>query len=397
MPIYRYTAINKIGERKKGKHEASNEESVKEYIKSIGFHPLKIEKRIGDRKISFGKQIGIKDIAIFCRQFYVMLDAGLPIIRCIEIIKGQMLNHRFREVLDAVYNELQKGRELSTIIADYTKDFPELLVHMIKVGETTGSLDVIMERMAIHFEREFEVTNKIKNAMRYPIFLLLVTGAMLVVIFTFVLPSFIGIYDTINVELPLPTRMLIAMNDSVRNVWYLYVGVILSIILLFKKLVVDSKNNVLDRLYLKIPIVNKTIRDITSSRLARTMSILFASGVSLTDVLDISKKLVKNNIVEKGLEEAKYETQKGNSLSKSIESIKFFDPIIISMIAIGEETGAMDTVLSKAANFFDQEAEHSIEKLITMIEPMMIIFIAVIVGFIVLSVALPMFSMMGSL
>ncbi len=397
MPIYRYTAINRHGDRKKGKHEAANEESVKEYIQSLGYHPLTVKRFIGDTQISLKQKIGTKDLALFCRQFYVMLDAGVPIIRCIRILRTQMANKRLKELLDQIYQELQKGRELSSIIGDHTKDFPDMLVQMVKVGEASGALDKIMERMAIHFEREFTLSNKIKNVMRYPLFLIGVTGAMLIVIFTFVMPTFINIYDNLNVELPAITRFMLNMSGVFSQNWYFILAAILLGILIFRRYIINGKNSLWDRFLLKVPVLNHAIKSVASARLSRTMAILFASGVSLTEILDITKRLVNNRIVERGLEHAKYETQKGTSLSRAVAQIGFFDPMIISMMTIGEETGAMDTVLHKAANFFDEESEYSIQKLVSMIEPMMIILIAVVVGFIVISVALPMFSMMGNI
>lgn len=400
MPIYKYTAINKSGAKITNDYSAKSQAEVMIMLKENEFYPIRVEEHIERKEIVLSdifNKITIKDIAVFCRQFYTMLNAGVTITSALDILRQQTENKKFRKIISDICEDVQKGSAFSEALKKRKEIFPDLLINMVEAGEVSGNLDTIMDRMANHFEKEFKINNKIKSAMVYPIILSVVAIGVVVFLLTSVMPTFIGMFTSSGVPLPVPTRILLGISSALQNYWYIFFIGIISITLginAYKK--TDGGKLLISRFKLAIPVLKDSNKKIITSRFTRTLSTLLSSGVPLLEALDIVSKVVGNVVIEKDISVAKEEVRKGSTLAKPIRETGHFPPMVTSMIEIGEESGALDDILEKTANFYDEELETAIQRMTTLIEPIMIVLMAVIVGFIVISMALPMFDMVNT-
>lgn len=397
MPQFKYQAISQTGKRLEGIQDANNESEVIALLKEKGYIPIKIfkqlDKDILKNSLSFEK-VKAKDLSNFCRQFYFMIHAGVTIASGLDILRKQIENKKLREALEGMYIDVQKGQELSQSMKKYENIFPQLLIHMTEVGEVSGNLDIIMDQMALHYEKESKIQDQIKNAMIYPVILGIASVLVVLFLLTFVMPSFVTMFETSGVELPGPTKVLIRISNFVIRYWYVLLAFTLLLFSLFR---IFSRTNrgrfVLDTIKMKIPIVNKAIEKIVSSRFASTLSILLSSGISLIEAMEVVSKVVRNKIVEDGLILASEEMRKGAELASALQRINFFPPLVISTIRIGEYSGTLDDILAQLADFYDSEVESAIKSLITALEPLMIVVMAVLIGSIVIAMVLPMFEL----
>jgi type IV pilus assembly protein PilC len=401
MPTYKYKAINKTGEKIEGNYTAKSKSEVIYMLRQNQNLPVKIEEVIEKENVlnfeSF-KKIKVKDIAIFCRQFYTMLNAGVTVLNVLDTLRYQTENKKLKAVVGEVYEEVQKGLTFAEALKKHQKIFPDLLINMVEAGEVSGTLDVIMDRMAVHYEKENKITNKVKGAMMYPIILSIVSILVVVFLLTFIMPTFVGMFEGSGVELPLPTRILLMISGIIINYWYFVFTALLLMILGIKKYIGTNNGQFLiDHIKFKIPIVKGTTQKVITSRFTRTLSTLLASGIPLIQALDIVSRIVGNVIVEKGILKAKEDVRKGVDLATPIKQMGVFPPMAESMIRIGEESGALDEILDKTANFYDEEVEAALQKMTTLIEPVMIVVMAIVVGSIVIAMVMPMFEMMNTI
>ncbi|WP_026475847.1 type II secretion system F family protein [Alkaliphilus transvaalensis] len=399
MPVFQYKAITKQGERVQGSHYAHDEGEVIAMLRQNLYYPVEIREMEEAKKItevSFARTINSKDIAIFCRQFYTMLHAGVPIVTCLDVLKLQTENKKLKTLLEDVSSGIQRGVTLSEALRTHRKLIPELLINMIEAGEISGNLDGIMERMANHYEKENKITNKIKGAMVYPIILSVVAVFVIVFLLTFVMPTFIGMFQDSNVPLPLPTRILLTISYTMTHYWYIYLFALMGLSLgVYQMMKSHQVRSFLDQMKFRLPIIKNTLQKIVTSRFTRTLSTLLYSGIPLIQALESTSKVVGNKVVEKGIIAAIEDISKGVSLAAPIKKIGVFPPMLISMIQIGEESGALDEILDKTANFYDDETEIALQKMTTLLEPLMIVVMALIIGFIVMAMILPMFDMLN--
>ncbi|MCF6464223.1 type II secretion system F family protein [Clostridium sp. Cult1] len=400
MAIYKYRAVSESGQIQEGYHEASSESDVLIMLKTNNYYPMSIEedKGTGFKKEIFTKKITKKDIAVFCRQFYTMINAGISIINCLDILEKQIENKRLKKSVYVVYEDVQKGMTLSEAMAKHENIFPALLINMVEAGEVSGNLDVLMERMAIHYEKENNIENKVKNALVYPIVLSIVAIAVVVFLLTVVMPTFIGMFESSGSLLPGPTRVILTISNLLKEYWYLFLVVVILIvtgIISFRE--TESGRVLVDNLKIKIPGVKKMSIKIITSRFTRTLSTLLSSGIPLLQGLDVVSKVVGNEVVSNKLNQAREDIRKGIPMSRTIKDIGLFPPMVDSMIKIGEESGALDDILYKTADFYDEEVETSLQKMTTLLEPILIIFMALIIGFIVIAMAMPIFDMVNTI
>lgn len=395
MRNFKYRAVSENGQVIEGYHEAQTEEEVVNMLKNNKYFPVNIEEETSaDISTSlFLKKVTKKDIAVFCRQFYTMLDAGIGVVEALDILKRQTENKTLKQTIDIVYEDVQKGLSLSEAMKKHEKVFPNLLINMVEAGEVSGNLDVIMERMAIHYEKEFNIENKIKNAFMYPIILSIVAISVVIFLLVVVMPTFISMFDESGTALPTPTRILLTISNWLKNYWYLFIGIALIVIfgiMILRK--TEEGRRFFDNLKIMFPgIKNMNIKIITS-RFTRTLSTLLSSGIPLLQALDVVSKVVDNKVVGDKLQLAKEDIRKGVPMSKTIRDIEIFPPMVDSMIGIGEESGALDDILYKTADFYDEEVENSMERMTTLLEPILIVFMGIVIGFIVISIAMPMFD-----
>ncbi|CAK7014409.1 type II secretion system F family protein [Tissierella sp.] len=398
--IYRYKAVSQDGEMIEGYFEGNEKSDVLAMLKGNNYLTVSIEKDIeAEAQIDiFSSKVKKKDLAVFCRQFYTMLDAGIGIVKCIEILEKQSENKNLIKALGALHENVQKGFTLSEGMKKHPKVFPALLINMIEAGEVSGNLDTIMERMAIHFEKENKLENKIKSALIYPIALAVVSIAVVIFLLVAVMPTFIGMFESSGQALPVPTQVLLNISNWLTNFWYIFIVIVVGMIAGFGTFrQTPIGRNFLDTLKLKIPIVKDTNVKIITSRFTRTLSTLISSGIPLLQSIDVVAKVVGNKVVHDRLAIAAENVRKGVALSRAINEMGVFPPMVDSMIKIGEESGSLDDILYKTADFYDDEVEVALQRMTSLMEPLMLVVMAVVIGFIVIAMAMPMFDMVNTI
>ncbi|KAB3527593.1 type II secretion system F family protein [Alkaliphilus serpentinus] len=403
MPTFSYKATTSEGKTVEGTFVANSKGEVVTLIRESNQYPINIieateGKNLNMNSFTIGGRIKVKDISIFCRQFYTMLNAGVSIIASLDILKKQTENKRLREAVANIYEDLQKGRTLSEAMKTKNNIFPDLFINMVEAGEASGNLDTIMNRMAEHYEKENKINNKVKTAMMYPLVLSILALTVVVFLLAFVMPTFVSMFEGSGVPLPLPTKILLNISNTLTTYWYFFVAATVLMVFSFKVFISteDGKYS-FDSFKLKIPVVSNTIKKVATSRFSRTLSILLASGISLLEALDIVARVVGNKVLEKVIHGTMEDVRKGAPLSKPIRNSGFFPPMLDSMLQIGEESGALDDILEKTANFYDDEVETAIQKMTGLLEPLMIVFMALIIGAIVIAMLLPMFDMISTI
>lgn len=400
MANFKYKAINSEGQRIEGSQSADSESQVREMLLSNQYYPLSIEKENSKNKISFSfnRKVKLKDIAIFCRQFYVMLDSGLSIGKALNILIEQGEKPKIREALIGVNGDLKRGETLANSMRKRKDVFPNLLTSMIDAGERSGNLDIILKRIAEYYEKETKIRGKIKSAMIYPIVLGVVAIIAITFILTFVMPTFVQMFEENNVDLPTSTKMVLGTSKMLGKYGIIiFLILVTAIILLGKYLKSEEGQYKLSIINLKIPVIKKLTQKIIVSRFTRTMGIVSSSGMSLVTSLEIVASVVGNKIAEKELLKVKEKVLKGEGLGDSIMKIKIFPPMLASMVKVGEEAGSLDSILDKTADFYDDELEREIQTATALIEPAMIVVMGIIIGFLLISILTPMFKMYNSI
>jgi len=399
MPDYKYKAITSNGAKIEGIHTCDSKDEVIELLRKNKEFPISIDEVIeGSTKITFFdifSKVKSKDISIFCRQFYTMLNAGVTIITCLDILRVQTDNKKLKMAIAAVYEEVQKGRYFSESLKDQSDVFPELLINMVAAGELSGTLDTIMSRMALHYEKENRITNKVKSAMIYPIVLACIATGVVVFLMAFIVPNFVSMFSAAGVILPLPTRIMLAMSKIVTH-YGIFIAVGLGIIIYALKSFFRTERGktISDTVKLRLPIIKGVTQKLYTARFARTLSTLMGSGIPLIQSLEIVSKVVQHKLVERGIIDAIEDVKKGVSLSVPIRNMGLFPPMVYYMVNIGEESGALDDILERTADYYDEEVDTAIQRMTALMEPLMIVVMAVIAGSIVISIILPMFDMM---
>jgi len=389
MPVYKYSAKNLQSKVIRGTMEASDAEVVRRTLRQNNEFALKIQVVEENKKSYRLKPMELSD---FSRQIASMMAAGITVIRAIKIMAERDIKPPLRKVYEILYQEIQRGNTLSFAMEATAGAFPELLVNMYKAGEASGQMEGTARKMADHYEKEHKLNGKIKGAMTYPAILFVVTIMVVILIFTVILPQFFTLFK--GIKLPLITQIMINISGSLTNYWLFYIiGTLIFIVLMKFLLGVPSVKEGLDKFKLKIPKVGKLLKIIYTARFARTLSSLYSSGLAMINALNISGSIIGNKYLEGQFPNAIAQVRNGEPLSASIATIKGFDPKLVSTIYIGEESGNLDEMLETVADSFDYEAEMATTRMVTFIEPVMIIIMAVIVGGIMLSVMLPIMTL----
>ena len=398
MPEFTFRARNLSGEAWNGAIEADSTEALQYLLNEKGFFPIQIkEKPEGFTFKSLFRSVKKKDLAVFCRQMSVIINSGVTVIESVQILAEQVENEYFREVLQAVGEEVQKGKMLSQSMEDYPAAFPEFLVNMIKVGEASGTLDEIMEQMANFYENEDRINRKVKSAMTYPAILGVMTIGVVTLLMVMVLPMFSSVLSEMGGEMPGITVVLMAIsNFMVHNIVYIAIAVVLLVLGFMTYTKSESGRLRFDALKLKIPLFKTVTIKVITSRFARSMGILLKSGINIINSMTIMSTLIGNRAVEQRFAESAEEVQEGRGISESLGRIGIFPPLLIRMVAVGEQTGELDQMLTRTSRFFDDEVEEAVTKMTTMIEPVMIIVLGGVIAVILLSIFLPMLSIMNS-
>ena len=395
MGKFKYRVMNSDGEKIEGSYEANSKDEVIDFISGNGYYPLMIEEISQSKniEIKFNSKVKLKDLSVFCRQFYTMLNAGVPILTCLEILSGQIENQKLREATKDINEEVEKGGVLSDAMKKHTDVFPDLLVALIASGEASGNLDAIMLRMATHYEKENKINNKVTSALIYPTILSFVAVGAIVFMLTFVMPTFTEIFKQSGTVLPWSTRFLLGLSDVIKNNW-IFIIILIGLSAFGLKIFLKSDQGILisSNLKLKLPILKKLNQMIIVSRFTRTLSTLIACGLPLIEALKIVSTVAGNKIAENALLKVRDKVMRGESLYSSMRESEIFPEMLYSMVKIGEETGSLDDILNKTADFYDDELESIIQTSVALMEPVLIVVMGLVIGFMVVSIMMPMFD-----
>jgi len=398
MPLFAYTAVDTGGRTVKSVMEADNEGLVLAKLRDQSLHCLDIKQTKHSRTRSFGrKKLKPKALVVFSRQFATMIDAGIPILRCLDILTSQTKDYALKNALEQVTIDVKSGLSLNESIAKHPEVFNKLYVNMIRAAEVGGILDTILDRLAGFLEYESEIRGKIKGAMMYPVLVLIFSVLMLFVLFSFVLPKFKDIFTGMNVELPPLTKALFAMGDFMQAYWWVVVLIGVGSYLGLKLYGRSPKGRFqLDYMKLKLPIIGELSLKMSIARFSRTFGTLLNSGVPMLRSLEIVGETMNNQVLSQAIDLTRTSIREGNKLSVPLAQTGLFPSMVTHMIDVGEESGRLSEMLVKVGDFYDQEVEATVKGLTSMIEPMLIIFMGVIVGFIAISVMTPIFKLVNS-
>ena len=400
METFSYKAVDASGKDVKGAVEAESKDEAARKIKEQGFTPISIGKQGAldkDVNLSFfgPKKIPARDMSVFCRQFASILKAGVSVINALEMLGEQTENKRLKEAIERTQSSVEKGENLSDSMRE-NEEFPSILVDMIKAGEASGSLENSLTRMAIQFEKDAKLKGVVKKAMMYPIVLIFVMIGVIVVMLTFVIPSFMTMFEDLDSELPITTRMILAMSDSVKG--YVYLIVVIGIVV-GVKLYGNTENgrHNLDKLKLKIPVFGLLQTKSACASFARTMSTLLQAGMPMIDALEISASTMKNVLYYDALEKVKSGVSLGLPLSNQLRTSGLFPPMVVHMVGIGEETGNVEEMLTNSAVYYEEEVEVQTQTLTSLMEPIIIILMALVVVMLILAIYQPMIQLYNTL
>jgi type IV pilus assembly protein PilC len=399
MPVFEYTARNaSTGQILKGTLDVPSRDDVLKHIKQQKMIVVNVREQ--PKQISLGikrKGIRTRDIVIFTRQFATMINAGLPLVQSLDILARQTENPALAEVTRQVVFDVESGHTLADAFSKHPKAFTELYVNMVAAGEAGGILDTILMRLATFLEKSDALIRKVKGAMVYPAVIMSVAAIAVAVLLIFVIPTFQKMFASVGMELPLPTRIVIGMSDLLINYWWVLLGVAgLAVYAVRNYYQTNDGRKKIDQMMLNSPVLGDLLRKSAVSRFTRTLGTLISSGVSILDGLEITAKTAGNRVIHDAVMESRNSIAGGETIAGPLEKSKVFPPMVISMIAVGEQTGGLDEMLSKIADFYDEEVDVAVSALLSLMEPMMIVVLGVIVGGMVVAMYLPIFDMMNA-
>ena len=399
MPTtYAYKVRDKAGKVLSGTLDADNTALVANRLRQMGYVPISIDKRSSGVKRDlaipgFSNRVKLKEVSIFSRQFSTMINSGLTLLRALSILVVQTESKYFATVIDALRSDIQSGSSLSQAMSRHPKQFNRLYVAMIRAGETGGNLDTTLNELANTIEKQVELRGKIRAALAYPAMVLGLVMCILTAMLLFIVPIFKKMYGELNGKLPLPTRVLVSISDLFVNALPVVIVLVIAAVFGYRRWVrTEPGRQTRDRLMLRVPIFGGLIRKTAMTRFSNTLATLLSSGVPILESLDITSETVGNVVVADGVRAVAEGARRGEPLSKPLEAHPVFPPMVTQMMAVGEETGALDTLLRKVATFYEQEVERTVEALTSLLEPLLIVVLGGAVGAMVISLYMPMFD-----
>ena len=402
MESFSYKAVNTAGKDVKGSVDAESREEAARKIKEQGLIPVSIGKQGAlDKDVNIpifkGKKIPARDMSVFCRQFASILKAGVSVINALEMLAEQTENKKLKEAIVNTQSNVEKGESLSDSMRQ-NDAFPSILIDMVRAGEASGSLENSLTRMAIQFEKDAKLNGIVKKAMMYPIVLICVMIGVVIVMLTFVIPSFMTMFEDLDSELPVTTKAILAMSNSLKNYWYIYIIVVVGIVVgiqMYKR--TDNGKHNLDKLKLKIPVFGVLQTKSACASFARTMSTLLQAGVPMIDALEISASTMKNVLFYDGLEKVKNGVSLGLPLSNQLKATGLFPAMVVHMVGIGEETGNVEEMLTNSATYYEEEVEVQTQTLTSLMEPIIIVLMAFVVVLLIMAIYQPMIQLYNTL
>jgi type IV pilus assembly protein PilC len=394
MPTFAYTARTLNGELKSATLEAPSRDDVIAQLRRQRLIVVKIDEEKKRKRLG---KVTTKDIVIFTRQFSTMINAGLPLVQALDILSKQSENKALQEVTRQVVYDVESGHTVADALAKHPKAFTELYTNMVAAGEAGGILDTILMRLATFLEKNDALIGKVKSAMVYPGVIMSVAAVAIVVLLIFVIPTFESMFASVNLALPLPTRVVIGMSNFLQSWWWgVGLGIYAFIFLLKRYYATPSGKLAIDKFMLKLPVLGDLLRKSSVSRFTRTLGTLISSGVSILDGLEITAKTAGNRVIHDAIMESRASIAGGDTISAPLAKSAVFPPMVISMIAVGEQTGGLDEMLTKIADFYDTEVDTAVSGLLSLMEPVMIVLLGVVVGGMVVAMYLPIFDMINA-
>lgn len=423
METFQYKAVTKAGEKKEGILEAESTVDAIERIKESGLYPTSIEKtkktgaKAGERIIfpeakkrspsvfdylkipflGFGAAKS-RDVVIFTRQLATLIDADLPLVRSLAVLRDQLKSGAMKDIITQLGKDVESGSTLSEAMSRFPRAFSKLYVNMVRAGEVGGVLDVVLDRLAEFSEKSQRLASRVRSALAYPAFVVTVALAVLIVLIAFIVPKFMGIFAEVGSKLPPLTAMLLNISTFFKSKWYFVIILIIALVVLIRSLYRNKKTRIImDDLQLRLPVIGILARKVAVARFARTLGTLVSSGVPILQALDITKDTAGNEIIAKAISRVHDSIKEGESISKPLEASGVFPLMVVNMIGVGEETGSLDRMLLKVAGTYEEEVDISVGALTSLLEPLLIVFMGIIVGFIVIAMFLPLISLMSAL
>jgi type IV pilus assembly protein PilC len=407
MPSFAYQAKDASGKSVNGVIEAENERMLRAKLREMNYYVTGIAQKSGgvmqtDVGAIFGKLRGVNEqaLVVFARQFATMINAGLAMVRCLDVLSVQTEDSQLKPVITSVRREVEGGSTLANALAKFPKVFSQLFTNMVRAGELGGILDDVLNRLATFLEKDFNLKKKVKSAMTYPAVILVMASLIVLFLVIFILPTFVQLFEGMQMKLPVPTKILIVFTNGARNP-YVFIPAILIMIglyFIFNRYVSTQKGKrQYDAFKLKLPVFGQLIRKVAISRFCRTLGALLQSGVPIMQALEIVGKASGNEVVAETVNKVRESVREGESIAVPLQLSGMFPPLVTQMVSVGEETGNLDGMLTKIADFYDTEVEYMLASLTSLLEPMLIVVMGFIVGFIVISVFLPLYQIIGNI
>lgn len=401
MPGFSYVAVDKRGKEKRGSLEAETRERALEQLKAEGLIPVSVREQGALNKeidFSIGKKVKPRDLSVFCRQFVSITQAGVPMKEALQMLSEQTENKWLKRAISEVLLNVEKGNTLADSMRSQPDIFPPMLVNMVEAGEQSGSLEMAFSRMAVHFEKEAKLKATIKKATIYPIILVIAAIGVIAVMLLFVIPIFIDMFADLDIEMPALTMFVMNSSKWMTSHWYVVLAIIVGVVAAYKLIYKTTQGRLtIDRIKMKMPLFGKLTVKTACSQFARTMSTLLMSGISTIDALETTSKIVNNIHYTNAMLKAREEVMKGVPLSEPLEASGIFPPMVYHMTGIGEETGNVEEMLEKMADYYDEEVEMTTQSVLAAMEPIIILFMALIIGTLVIAVISPIASMYSGL
>ena len=400
MPVFTFTGKDAQGKRVSGEKLADSKAQLTMQLRRERIVPGAIKEKGKEFVLpTFGTgKVPIKDLAVFFRQFSVMIDAGLPLVQCLEILAANQENQVFQKCLTGVRTTVEGGSTLSNAMRGYPKIFDDLTTNMIEAGEAGGILDTILQRLAAYVEKNVKLKSAVKSALIYPVSVISIACLVVGLLLKFVVPIFANMFGSMGVELPLPTRIVIGLSRFVGNFWWVVLISLVAVFLIIRQIRKDPRGRyMLDKFMLNWPVIGPVLRKIAVARFTRTLGTLITSGVPILEGLAITARTSGNAVLEDALMKVRKSVEEGRTIVDPLRESGVFPNMVVQMIGVGEATGAMDAMLQKIADFYEDEVDAATKNMLTLLEPLMIGFLGVVVGGIVISLYLPLFSMISKL
>jgi type IV pilus assembly protein PilC len=399
MPTFEWKGRDRAGRAQSGVLVADSKEAVLAVLRRQQMVPVAVKEKGKEIALPrFRKGIDDKTLAVFTRQFSVMIDAGLPLVQCLQILGEQQEHKAFQRIIMQVREDVEAGSSLASALAKHPSAFNDLYVNMVAAGEAGGILDTILQRLAVYIEKAARLKAQVKSAMIYPVTVIVIAIIVVYIILWKVIPVFASLFASLGADLPLPTRIVVALSHFIGRFWWLILLSVVALTVMINRYYKTPQGKmVIDRLLLKAPVVGLILRKIAVARFCRTLGTLMSAGVPLLESLDITARTSGNAVIEQAIMEVRKQVEEGKTLSEPLGATQQFPPMVVHMISVGESTGALDTMLGKIAEFYEEEVDIAVAGMMKLIEPVMIFVLGVVIGGIVISMYLPMFDLIAKI